>query len=563
MRRLCFLLGLVTYDASREALLAPDSEGFHPIRIRIEYLDTSPVSEAVRFVREVAAPHVSRLLSRVIQVRDRMNELVLNSDTCNYPNFPAGFRGEALPDTDLLAFIDISTDFSDEESATLMATKICQHDEIGRPQVGNIWIQHSWLSGDQGKPVRENEIIETLLHEFIHLLVFHPGAFGQFRKPGGSVEARFPDFSRDSTLYTCEIDPETGRPQVAWNVDYKLVKQQGKTPYFHYYFPGILEAIDARGLKASECRCPVDPGRTYTNEDIEHCIMYPNHCAIAIVTEKVVEKTREYFGCSSAKGMEIENGGERRSCSPILYDTHWKKRLFFGELMDYQSHIRFNFVSPITLALLEDSGWYKVDYSVIPDPPVPGMTWGHLKGCPFLFDKCVESTAAVLDPDAFCSVVNGYEMKCSKNALTILQCTGARIYDSDSAPPEQLIQYQYLAHEEIFFQNHAHFDHCPVFSDANDFSCLDTDSTLPGTSSPDSRCFMNIGGAPSCLRVRCSPDGKSYIAQTVSGEKISCTESGGNIGSEGIVCQDPKIICADLNAFHSLPGTIIVPNADI
>ena len=564
MRSLCFFLGLVAIDASREANLAPDSEGFHPIRIRIEYLDTSPVSETVRFVREVAAPHVSRLLSRVIQVRDRMQMLVIDTDKCNYPNFPAHLTGKGLRDTDLVAIIDMSTDFS-EDSSTLMATQTCQYDVIGRPQAGRIQIRNSWLSGQwkmADQPVRENEIIEVLLHEFIHLLGFNSVAFAKFRRSGGPG-ARYPPGEVSTIMYTCELDSVTKKPIVEWDVDPTFVEGLEEFTYFHTFYPGILEAIDARGLKSSECRCPLDPGRKYTYEDIEYCIMHPNHCAIAIVTEKVVEKTREYFGCSSAKGMEIENGRDSRSCRLVLNDMHWKKRLVLGELMNYETHIRFNFLSPMTLALLEDSGWYKVDYSVIPDPPVPGITWGHLKGCPFLFDKCVESTGAVLDPDAFCSLENGYEMKCSKNALTILQCTGAQIFESDSAPPDQLIQYQYLAREKIFFRNHAHFDHCPVFSDASIYSCLDNDSQLPGISSPDSRCFMNTGGIALCLRAKCSPDGKSYIVQTVSGEKISCTKAGGYMGSEGIVCQDPKIICSDVNGFHSLPGTITVPNADI
>jgi hypothetical protein len=43
-----------------------------------------------------------------------------------------------------------------------------------------------------------------------------------------------------------------------------------------------------------------------------------------------------------------------------------------------------NYVSNLTLALLEDSGWYKVDYS-----KSENMLWGRNRGCEFLEDKCI------------------------------------------------------------------------------------------------------------------------------------------------------------------------------
>ena len=42
------------------------------------------------------------------------------------------------------------------------------------------------------------------------------------------------------------------------------------------------------------------------------------------------------------------------------------------------------FISKMTLGLLEDSGWYKVDYKYSERVP-----WGYQKGCEFLEKSCI------------------------------------------------------------------------------------------------------------------------------------------------------------------------------
>jgi hypothetical protein len=41
-------------------------------------------------------------------------------------------------------------------------------------------------------------------------------------------------------------------------------------------------------------------------------------------------------------------------------------------------------ISPLTLALLEDSGWYKGNYSATEISP-----FGHAAGCPFVEEDCI------------------------------------------------------------------------------------------------------------------------------------------------------------------------------
>ncbi|KAK6918026.1 Peptidase M8, leishmanolysin [Dillenia turbinata] len=59
-------------------------------------------------------------------------------------------------------------------------------------------------------------------------------------------------------------------------------------------------------------------------------------------------------------GLELEGGGGHSSMHP---GSHWEKRLLMNEIMIGSVDTR-SVVSKMTLALLEDSGWYKANYSI-------------------------------------------------------------------------------------------------------------------------------------------------------------------------------------------------------
>jgi hypothetical protein len=218
--------------------------------------------------------------------------------------------------------------------------------------------------------------------------------------------------------------------------------------------------------------------------------------------------------------MEIENENLEPSCHLWFTEAHWKSRLVLGELMntEYNEYLRrFNFVSPMTLAVLEDSGWYKVNYALF-DLPVPGITWGHLKGCPFLQQTCCSKDQILVDHDAFCPPGPRDAYKCSTDALSFAACSYLRLMDTCGIWRSML--------------------HC----------------------GKDQRCFME-SGFPICLSTTCSADGTSYTVHTQYGETVVCREKGPT--HTEIECQDPRIICADLNPQTLLPGTIRVPKSEL
>ena len=397
---------LVSYLAlsfSTEGKSHQDLESaFKPIQIHVVYMDIwEGVAEAASFIRERGFPHVIRQLAQILTVRRmrRRKIRILPGSQITGLHEPIEF-GE----TDLVVFVRIKN----LSPGHFMASRSIQYDSLGRPTVGEIEISFSALVNRVQKDplgVWRSAVSEGLFHAMIHILGFAYSQFSSFRNPK-SLTLRIADSRR--IFYTCSIDRETQRAAVEWDIDPRGVSGTG-TLYSHEFLPGIVEAIDARGVLAKDCRCPLDNRRHYSKADIEHCMNKPNHCAVAVVTENVALKTREYYACSSVKGMELENAASSRaSCWLWFSESHWKMRLVKRELMTFRGgNPSKGFIAPFTWALLEDSGWYGVN---VPAAETSSW-WGHLKGCSFLFGDCI-------DRDAFCIPRKNREYKCSKNALS-------------------------------------------------------------------------------------------------------------------------------------------------
>ena len=122
---------------------------------------------------------------------------------------------------------------------------------------------------------------------------------------------------------------------------------------------------------------------------------------------KVVER---HFGCSSVKGLQLEDQGEEGSVG-----AHWEARYMLGDYMiafDYPEIV----ISEISLALFEDSGWYKVNYYT------GGLfKFGKNMGCGFLNSKCLTGDGWDTNfPNEFCT--SGGDAFCSNGHLSRGDC---------------------------------------------------------------------------------------------------------------------------------------------
>ena len=122
-----------------------------------------------------------------------------------------------------------------------------------------------------------------------------------------------------------------------------------------------------------------------------------------IKTKKVVEIAKKYFACSDIKGVELEDQGGQGSAL-----SHWEQRILLGDYMGAVIYQEEMVVSEFTLALLEDTGWYKINYYT------GGlMRFGKNKGCDFINYNCLDSNYNTIFENEFFDSNEAYSSSCS------------------------------------------------------------------------------------------------------------------------------------------------------
>ena len=117
----------------------------------------------------------------------------------------------------------------------------------------------------------------------------------------------------------------------------------------------------------------------------------------------VIKQAKRHFNCDNIEGIELENQGGDGSVG-----SHWEARIMLGDYMisiDYPEIV----ISEISLALLEDSGWYNFNYYT------GGLfRYGKGLGCDFLNNKCVSEGKSNYERE-FCDVEN--EERCTSGFI--------------------------------------------------------------------------------------------------------------------------------------------------
>ncbi|CCW71253.1 unnamed protein product [Phytomonas sp. Hart1] len=191
---------------------------------------------------------------------------------------------------------------------------------------------------------------------------------------------------------------------------------------------------------------------------------------------KVVEVARAHYGCNTMQYMELEdmgNGGSKGS--------HWKMRNAKDDLMSPMKGSS-SFYSAITIAAMEDTGYYKGNYR-----NAENMKWGKNVGCALFDKKCIINGVSQV-PDMFCEVTidSISEYKCTSDRMGIGDCT---IKKHDSLP-----QYFQYFPDQTMGGTVNWMDYCPFIEKYSDTKCLNGDAEIiPGSVfSEYSRCFSAL-----------------------------------------------------------------------
>lgn len=155
---------------------------------------------------------------------------------------------------------------------------------------------------------------------------------------------------------------------------------------------------------------------------------FSENTQIFLKTTKVLEAGKKHFFCEALEGIELEYFGGIGSAY-----SHWSKRILNTEFMIADSYGE-NYISNFTLALMEDSGWYKVDYTKSQDIP-----WGKAKGCEFLEEKCIRRMQAKSIFSSFTAdEINNNNHSNNNNSFSLASNNNASPHYSNPTDQQQL-----------------------------------------------------------------------------------------------------------------------------
>ena len=260
-------------------------------------------------------------------------------------------------------------------------------------------------------------------------------------------------------------------------------------------------------------------------------IVYDNNFAY-LNSPKLLEKAKIHFGCDNIKGIRLEDQGETGTIG-----SHWDARYLQGELMigeDYTEVV----LSDMTLAFLEDLGYYQVNYFT------GGLfRFGKNQGCAFLNKKCVYNEGTLFSNE-FC--VKPSEPFCTGSLTSKGNCY---IVQYKSNLPED---YQYFTNPKI--GSKVLTNYCPIsfYSKTDDnynypMNCIygkkENKNEVIGS---NSMCFissLNLNEKTSiCYQMECDRNNK----------KIKV-----NIGEKTIICDGTK---KEMNNPEGLKGYLLCPD---
>ncbi|BFG17851.1 hypothetical protein CerSpe_041250 [Prunus speciosa] len=263
-----------------------------------------------------------------------------------------------------------------------------------------------------------------------------------------------------------------------------------------------------------------------------------------VVLPRVVMHSRYHYAAFSENftGLELEDGGGRGTSG-----SHWEKRLLMNEIMTGSVDTR-SVVSKMTLALLEDSGWYQANYSM-----ADHLDWGRNQGTEFVTSPC-----------------NLWKGAYHCNTTQLSGCT----YNREAEGYCPIVSYsgdlpqwaRYFPQANKGGQSSL-ADYCTYFVAYSDGSCTDTNSARPPdrmlgeVRGSNSRCMASslvrtgfVRGSMTqgngCYQHRCV---NNSLEVAVDGMWKVCPEAGGPLQFPGF---NGELLCP---AYHELCSTSLVP----
>ena len=367
-----------------------------------------------------------------------------------------------------------------------------------------------------------------------------------------------------SSASFCAMNYE-GRPLAGYiyiegNLTDIEVRKNNAEKYFTMIFMHELTHIlifDSRLLKMNN--------NYIINEDITIL----NKKRTILSSQKVLEMARRHFGCENIRGIELENQEyvwldtqtkiENLNVNLDKYGNHWDARIM---LTDYMTSVNYDesVISEITLALFEDSGFYKANYYT------GGLfRYGKNQGCSFLDSFCVYGDVSS-HKNEFC--ISEATNMCTPGRTHRAMC-GLTSYPSDLD-----IDYRYFTNSRkgghlpqvdycpvaktnttmsrtYYYQGHCEYGEGEEYSSKLGYQMIEQSICLLSSLTPKNA--YELKEYPKnfralCFKVDCYEfNGEKVVRIYIGNNAIICPTSGGPQTLEGyygyILCPDYNLVC--------------------
>jgi len=437
-------------------------------------------------------PSVVKIWEDALKISPARSNLVPHVKTCGITNIPDEHLIEGVHEADLVIYVELAQSAFCSKDPRPQLT-ICHFDQNMRPLFGSLSLCLEDMDVHDGK-VQKNEVsrhvasISQLVGRFLGL---SPSLFKYFLNPeSGQL------WGERSVLLSCGDDITVRKEVKLSNIIQERVRSNGEIIY-------------------------------------------------EISTPKVNQIVRNHFDCQDLTGARLsppaQNPMNSSECSFLNLDL----RFHFDEDMTSisQNSDSSLSVTPLSLAILEDSSWYKADFSAAITP-----TFGRGSGCGFVDGECISGgNIPDYSEGFFCNSLDdspGYRSGCD---YMHTHKAGCDLRSNLNLHPK--FQH-FLPENSNFGSPFEDMEHCPLRA-KNLISCSSKThwihhSSLRGESfDENSRCYETDSEVPVCLETVCNADDKS-LGVVVQGKMFRCSYYGQeiNIGlGYSIFCPRIAVVC--------------------
>ncbi|XP_041371859.1 leishmanolysin-like peptidase [Gigantopelta aegis] len=253
-----------------------------------------------------------------------------NSQTDEYEEEQVS--GTGINGTDFVLYVATVHSKRCQLGSTVAYAAHCQQERVlDRPVAGYFSICPQSISMDR---LEQLQLLSTMKHEILHALGFTAGLYAFYRDENGNPRT--------------ERNPLSNKP-----------RQFNKQLSMYQWSESVVKTVYRNDWKL----------RTGAITKV----------ITVMATPKVKAEVRVHFNCSDLEGAELEDQGVDGTAL-----THWEKRIFENEAMT-GTYTQNSVISRITLAMMEDTGWYKANYE-----RAELYEWAKNLGCDFVRKSCYD-----------------------------------------------------------------------------------------------------------------------------------------------------------------------------